>query len=145
MIFVLQHQDSYRLTDFIVSWCNHRIVNVLWIWVALPSCFSEHNFNTLRIRAVLSLFHLFTLRMLTRAAPEFSHNSGCKQFSPWENEPWSNNKDYLLSEAENGHSWSNNHNEVCSEMGGSCWIFFEFSLDVTAMEELYRAWYSCLL
>ena len=105
----------------IVSWCNHRIVRVLWIWIALPSRLHHQDFNTLRIRAVLNLLLLFTLCTLTRVAHEFSHNSGSKRFSPWENKPWSNNQDNLSSEAENGDYWSNNHNEVCSEMGGSCW------------------------
>ena len=57
-------QDSSRLSDFIVSFCNHRIAIVLW--TALPSCFSEHNFNTLGKRVVLSLFLLVTLRTLRR-------------------------------------------------------------------------------
>ena len=105
----------------IVSWCNHRIVRVLWIWIVLPSRLHQQDFNTLRIRSVLSLLHLFTLCTLTRAAHEFSHNSGSNRFSPWENKPWSNNQDNLSSEAESVYYWPNNHNDVCSEMGGSCW------------------------
>ena len=62
----------------------------------------------------------FTLCTLTRVAAEFSHISGSKRFSPWENKPWSPNKDNLR-EAENGDYWPNDHNEVCSEMGGACW------------------------
>ena len=105
----------------IVSWCNHWIVRVLWIWKAHPSRLHQQDFNTLRIRAVLSLLLLFTLCTLTRVAHEFSHSSGSKRFSQWENKPWSNNQDNLSSEAENGDYWSNNHSEVCSEMGGSYW------------------------
>ena len=55
-IFVLKPQDSYRLTDFMVSWCNHRIVNVLWIWIFLPRRLPQQDLNTLWIRAVLSIF-----------------------------------------------------------------------------------------
>ena len=41
-IFVLKLQDKSRLTHFfIVSWCNHRIVDVLDTFSEL---FSEHNF-----------------------------------------------------------------------------------------------------
>ena len=57
-------QDSSTLSDFIVSFCNQRIAIVLW--TALPSCFSEHNFNTLGKRVVLSLFLMVTLRTLRR-------------------------------------------------------------------------------
>ena len=68
-----------------VSWCSHRIVRVLWIWIALPSRLHQQDLNTLRIRAVLSLLLLFTLCTLTRVAPEFSYFSGSKRSSPWEN------------------------------------------------------------
>ena len=128
-----------------VSWCNQRSVNVLWIWKAFRSRLPQQDFNTVWIRAVLNLLLLFTLCTLTSVAPEFSHNSGSKRYSPWENSHESNNQDNLSREAENGDDRSDNHYDVCSEMGGSCWIFVEFSLNVTVMQELYRAWYSCFL
>ena len=71
-IFVLKLQDSSGMMNFVVSWCNHRIANIFRISIALPSCYSEHNFNTFGIRAVLSLPLFFTLRTLTRVAPESS-------------------------------------------------------------------------
>ena len=64
---MLKLHDSSRLTNFTVLRCNHRIVDVLWI--TLPSCFSEHNFNTLGIRVVLSLFLLLTLAVQALIVP----------------------------------------------------------------------------
>ena len=70
------------LTNFTVLRCNQRIVDVLWVWIALPSCLPQQDFNTFGVLAVLSLLFLVTLCTLTRVAPEFSHNSGSRWFSP---------------------------------------------------------------
>ena len=84
-ISVLELHDSSGLMKFVVLRCNHRIVKIFRIWIALPSRLPQQDFNAFGIRAVLILSLLVTLCSLTRFAPEFSHDSGSVWFSPWEN------------------------------------------------------------
>ena len=58
-IFVLELQDSSRLTNIIMLRCNHGIVDFLWVWITHPSRSPQQDFNTFGFE--LSSSFLFSL------------------------------------------------------------------------------------
>ena len=67
--------DSSGLTNNMILRCNHGIVDVLWVWIALSSRFSQQSSNTFRVRAIL------TFSFLVPRYPVFAHASCLRSFS----------------------------------------------------------------